>query len=94
MYVKRKEIDLIKRFMEEISSYIVDMYNKKDEVTISTKRDETDFLTEVDLFVQSSFVKKVKKEFPDDIVVGEEAGLSNYPENYEGRAWIIDPIDG
>lgn len=94
MYVKGKEIDLIRKFIEEIKSYIVDMYNKKGEVTISTKKDETDFLTEVDLFVQSSFVKKVKKEFPDDIVVGEEAGLSNYPENYEGRVWIIDPIDG
>jgi len=94
MAMKKAEIELIKEFMGEISSYIVDMYKKKEEVTVSTKKDETDFLTEVDLFVQKSFVKRVKAEFPDDIVVGEEAGLSNYPENYEGRAWIIDPIDG
>ncbi len=88
------EIEIINEFFKEIKPYIVNSYEKKEEVTVTTKRDATDFLTEVDLFVQSSFVKKVKKIFPDDLIIGEEAGLSKYEENYQGRVWIIDPIDG
>ncbi len=92
--MSKSEIEIIKEFFSEIKPYIVGRYEKKKEVTITTKRDATDFLTEVDLFVQSSFIKKVKKFFSEDLIIGEEAGFSNYEENYQGRAWIIDPIDG
>ncbi len=92
--MKEVEIEVIKEFFTEILPYIVSSYQKKGEITVTTKRDATDFLTEVDLFVQNSFVKKVKKVFPEDIIIGEEAGFSQYEEDYNGRAWVIDPIDG
>ncbi len=92
--MKKTEIEVIKEFFVEISPYIVDSYKRKEELTISTKKDATDFLTEVDLFIQSSFVKKIKSFFPEDLIIGEEAGFSHYEENYDGRVWVIDPIDG
>lgn len=92
--MSKTEIEVIKDFFSEINAYIVESYKRKEEITITTKRDATDFLTEVDLFVQSSFVKKIKKIFPEDLIIGEEADFSNYEEDYQGRAWVIDPIDG
>ncbi len=92
--MKKTELEIITEFFTEVKPYIEESYQRKKEITISTKRDATDFLTEVDLYVQNTFVKKIKQIFPEDIVVGEEAGLSNYEENYRGRVWVIDPIDG
>jgi myo-inositol-1(or 4)-monophosphatase len=54
-----------------------------------TLKGPQDFLTESDGRVEASIREAVKKRFPDDFFLGEEAGgtLGN-------DIWVVDPIDG
>lgn len=88
------EVEFIKSFLEEIRKPIIELYNKRAELSISTKSDATDYLTQADLYVQKCFHERVQKEFPGDLIVGEELGFSDYSDSIKGRTWIIDPIDG
>ncbi len=89
-----KEVDFINSFFEEIRQPILNLYKKRTEIESSTKTDPTDYLTKADLFVQSSFLERLYKYFPEDRLVGEESGFSDYSESMRGRTWLIDPIDG
>lgn len=89
-----KEIDFIKHFLLSVKDNVVTLYRNKNNIDISTKKDATDFLTEADIMVQKRFVEELKKFYPNDLIVGEELGLSDYHEGISQRVWIIDPIDG
>ena len=58
----------------------------------STKTGHQDIVTEYDKKVEQYFRSNIHKNFPDDIIVGEE--YANTIENKEGIVWYIDPIDG
>lgn len=66
-------------------------YYKKD-IKIDTKADATDYVTiadrEADEFIQS----KLKELFPNDKILSEEN--ENRPDDYMGRVWMVDPLDG
>lgn len=47
-------------------------------------------VTEADLAIEAMVRRRLKERFPDDAVLGEEAGLEGASE----RRWIVDPIDG
>jgi histidinol-phosphatase len=47
-------------------------------------------VTEADLAIEAMVRRALKERFPDDAVLGEEAGLEGTSE----RRWIVDPIDG
>ena len=47
-------------------------------------------VTEADLAIEAMVRRAVKERFPQDAVLGEEAGL----EGGSNRRWIVDPIDG
>ncbi|MCX8064003.1 MAG: inositol monophosphatase [Candidatus Hydrogenedentes bacterium] len=89
-----KEVDFIKSFFDEVRETVVDLYKRRSDLGSSTKSDPTDYLTQADLYVQRCFHERLQKEFPSDFLIGEELGFSNYSDNVDGRAWIIDPIDG
>ncbi len=89
-----REIDFIRGFLKENVDYVREKYADKTAVTVSAKAHASDLLTEVDLTIQKRFVDKVKKRFPEDVVVGEEGEFSQFPKDAKTRAWIIDPIDG
>ncbi|MEM7286671.1 MAG: inositol monophosphatase family protein [Actinomycetota bacterium] len=48
-------------------------------------------VTEIDKGAEQLVRRLVAERFPDDTVIGEEAGVS---EGTSGRRWIVDPIDG
>ena len=48
-----------------------------------------DFLTETDLEVEALIRKRLSNAFPEDGILGEEAG-----GDVQDNTWIIDPIDG
>jgi myo-inositol-1(or 4)-monophosphatase len=50
-----------------------------------------DFVTDVDLRIESAIRSRVAVEFPLDAVLGEEAGISRDGGEI---VWLIDPIDG
>lgn len=48
-----------------------------------------DVVTNLDREIEQYTVSRIKEEFPDDNILGEEFGGDT-----AGRAWIIDPTDG
>jgi len=47
-------------------------------------------VTEADLAIEAMVRRGLRGRFPNDAVLGEEAGL----EGSSNRRWIVDPIDG
>jgi myo-inositol-1(or 4)-monophosphatase len=63
------------------------------DLSVETKADKTDLVTETDRAAQRRTVACISEEFPDDAIVGEESDArKSVPET--GPAWVIDPIDG
>ena len=88
------EIALIEAFLKENADYVRDKYAVKSTITVASKADANDLLTEVDLTIQKRFVDRIAHECPGDVIVGEEGEYTRFPENPDARAWVIDPIDG
>ena len=75
-------------FVDEIKNYALDGYYK--EFSIRTKPDGS-VVTDIDVLVEKKIIKILKKQFPDDSILGEETGLT---KGVNDITWIIDPIDG
>ena len=75
-------------FVDEIKNYALDGYYK--EFSIRTKQDGS-VVTDIDVLVEKKIIKILKKQFPDDSILGEETGLT---KGVNDITWIIDPIDG
>lgn len=89
-----QELSFITKFLKGNRKYVLDRFRNKGDLTITSKADPNDLLTEVDLTIQKRFVEAVAKRYPADLVIGEESGLAVLPRDTPGRAWLIDPIDG
>lgn len=50
-----------------------------------------DYVTEVDLLIESAIIESLQKVYPDDGFVAEEGGVI---QSDNGNRWLIDPIDG
>lgn len=61
------------------------------DLDIATKRHEKDYVTNVDKEVNQLCIDSIRKAFPDDMIISEEADVIN---GHTGRTWYIDPIDG
>ena len=83
--VGMKELDFLK-------DVLVRAYDRfcSDEVLVSDKA-AFDVVTNVDKGIELFFAEEVKKEFPDDLLLGEEFTSE---QEVQGRTWILDPIDG
>lgn len=69
------------------------------DLTVETKAKKgevigpSDAVTKADRAAQRHVVEEIEREFPEDVIVGEESdSRKSLPE--EGIAWLIDPIDG
>jgi 3'(2'), 5'-bisphosphate nucleotidase len=67
------------------------MQCRTDGIEISTKSGEYDFLTTADVDADTYIVGELNRVFPDDDILSEESGLRG---TYDGRIWMVDPIDG
>lgn len=62
-------------------------------LSIEEKSGKTDLVTEADQATQDAIVDRIRIDFPDATIVGEESGTAtDLPPS--GMAWLIDPIDG
>ena len=59
---------------------------------VSAKSDGS-LVTDADLAIQERLAAEIARAFPDDAILGEEAGLSTGPRHAIYR-WILDPVDG
>ncbi len=65
----------------------------RNDLTVETKSNKTDVVTEFDRRSQRRVIEVIEDEFPDDAIVGEEEdALKEVPA--EGDVWVVDPIDG
>ena len=89
-----RDLDFIEGFLRRNWDYVLEKYRDKSRLTVTSKSEPADLLTEVDLTVQKRFMNAVAETFPTDAVVGEEGDMGKIPSNPRGRVWVIDPIDG
>ncbi len=59
---------------------------------VAYKTDQFDPVTIADKEADEFIRKELKKIFPDDSILSEENG--DIPKSYEGKVWIVDPLDG
>jgi len=79
----------------------------RSDLSVETKRDKNDLVTEADRDAQQQVLATIREEFPDDDFVCEEESVAlRGPEADDGEArlveevpesgacWVVDPIDG
>lgn len=81
----------IKGWMYEAAKTIRE--NLEEELTINRKSGRTDLVTNMDEQTQEFLMGKIQTNYPEDKILGEEKGFTTV-DSFEGRVWIIDPIDG
>src|SRR5215211_2100693 len=85
--------------LEGLLDFAVNLAREAGEITLKyfrgahgaeLKKDGS-FVTMADREAEAHIRARLAEKFPDDAVVGEEAGES---AGSSGRQWIVDPIDG
>ena len=89
-----KEMDLIEQVLKATSVLVREKYSERANVSVTSKSEANDLLTEVDVAVQEHIVEQISHLFPDDLIAAEEGDFANIPSDPDCRCWVIDPIDG
>ncbi len=76
------------RFVDKCGELLKKHYQKN--INVEIKSDGS-FVTNIDKKIENLFLKKIKEEFPNHGVLGEEFGHYNPNSKY---LWVIDPLDG
>lgn len=88
---KTARIEEVKSWILEAGSVIKEKLNLP--LVVEEKSSRTDLVTNMDKETEAFFVGKIRENYPEDHILGEE-GLGDNIQTTEGRIWIIDPIDG
>ncbi|MBO1003558.1 inositol monophosphatase family protein [Pseudogracilibacillus auburnensis] len=64
-----------------------------DPLTIDTKSNPKDLVTEMDREVEFFFASKIKAYYPEHLLLSEE-GYGDTLSDVHGTVWVLDPIDG
>jgi myo-inositol-1(or 4)-monophosphatase len=74
---------------------LVDRFEKVERIDFKSAKD---VVTEADHMSEDLILDAIRAEHPDDGIIaeesGEHAGAGRAPTAGEGRAWIVDPLDG
>lgn len=81
--------EFIDSVLETAGKLVLEKFNSIH--TVSLKANQADIVTEVDVACEKYIREEIKKQFPRDTILGEEAG---FVEGASPYAWVIDPIDG
>lgn len=88
------ELAFIESFLRENAPYAREKFLAREHLTVTSKSDPTDLLTDADLTLQKRATERIRAEFPGDSIVAEEGEFSVLPKDPSGRFWVMDPIDG
>lgn len=80
-----------KEWLQEARSKIIASFEST--LTITTKSDANDLVTNMDEEIENFFVTNIRNQFPSHEILGEES-IGHEIEQLDGVVWIIDPIDG
>ena len=87
-------LELMEQVVSWVNEAAEDVKEKlKSPVLVEEKSNRHDLVTNVDKETELFLVEKIRKAYPDDLILGEE-GLGDSLTSTSGRIWIIDPIDG
>lgn len=62
-------------------------------IHIDSKSSANDLVTNIDREIEQFFISRIKKDFPEHQIIGEE-GFGDTVDTLNGVTWILDPIDG
>lgn len=62
-------------------------------IHIDVKSDANDLVTNIDREIEQFFISRIKSDFPDHKILGEE-GFGDDIKSLDGVIWMLDPIDG
>lgn len=82
---------IAEQIVREAGALARSYFLNRDRVSVSTKGTQ-DWVTNVDVEVEAMIRDRLRAAFPDDVVLGEEAGQS--ADSAHDTMWIVDPIDG
>ena len=80
-----------KNLLKEAGSKIRSSFSS--ELSIETKADANDLVTNIDREVEQFFIKFIKSNYPNHLILGEE-GFGDEITSLSGTIWMLDPIDG
>ncbi len=83
------ELNFALELCDEIDKYTLSSFEDR-EFSVMTKADLTP-VTEIDQETERRIRAAIEKQFPKDVIEGEEFGGQGTPGS---RSWVIDPIDG
>lgn len=83
-----KELIVARRAAQEAGKTLNRLFGKVNRIT---KKGVIDLVTEADLQAEKTILDIIRRNFPQDSIITEEAGEYNCLPN---RRWIIDPLDG
>jgi len=86
-----KELDVAIETAIEAGELIMEYYKKENRVEWKGKGDP---VTIADKESQLVITENLKRNFPDDILLGEEGEDREERLDHEKRVWIFDPLDG
>ncbi len=87
--VEQALLDAVQEIAEQAVEFVAHRYHNE-EMEVEIKADGSE-VTDVDRRAEQLVREAVIARFPNDTVIGEEAGIT---EGRSGRTWIVDPIDG
>jgi myo-inositol-1(or 4)-monophosphatase len=81
----------VKEWITEAGKRIRESFHA--ELNIKTKSNRNDLVTDMDEATERFFIEKIRTNYPDHQILGEE-GFGDEFKELSGVTWIIDPIDG
>lgn len=64
------------------------------ELGVRAKGDRGDVVTDLDLMAERVVVERIRRSFPHDRILAEEAGALDGDAIAPRRTWLVDPLDG
>ena len=85
-------MDIDYSLVDELKKTIINSYNEAIKLKKNVRNKElNDIVTDVDIYMESKIIEKIKELFPSHSIYSEEKGEIIGESDY---TWFIDPIDG
>jgi fructose-1,6-bisphosphatase/inositol monophosphatase family enzyme len=78
--------------MSEIAEFALHSLPKVDPLSVRTKRDAADLVSNRDYAMESKIIETIHHVFPEHAVISEEIGVVG--KDNSQHQWLVDPIDG
>jgi myo-inositol-1(or 4)-monophosphatase len=92
------DLKFVKQLAANAAALVLHQYGHVDRLTKTNSATKDEAVTEADRASQRLIVAGLKKQFPDDGIIGEESDtgttITFEVTDPMGRNWVIDPIDG